>query len=257
MAKGRQTLPALREETLTRGFKTDPDAWAGGVLIVGSVLSRWLSYAEHVNFLLSVKEENFKMLFDVWEEVGWWIIVVCGFMWLLGRYSKKEQPHKRAPTWGLLGSCALVSFILGSIIAVSSSATVPTVISSQTISYGTAPNGSFSMADPCDATVEGSLLLSFKKDYKLVLVCASPDPTKDIASDPHIFVSSLFEIIPGTIKIVATASPSGPFKDSRPTGLTINHYAVLIPNKMRWERLTTLSDMMDLGAKILDPKYYQ
>jgi hypothetical protein len=242
--------------TVATGIRNDPDAWASGVLVGGSILAKWLSYAEHVEFLVSLREENFRMIFEVWSGIGWWFIGAAGIVWFLNRFSKRGSPHSTSPSWGLVASCALIAFIFGSLIAVQSFGGIPQVISSQTVGYTVGPSG-VATTEPCVATVDGTPLLTFKADFKLALVCVRPDPTKDILSDPHIFVSNLFEISSGPIAIEATKSPAGDFTDQGQGALTINHFAVLVPREVHWEKLTTLSDIMALGGKILDQKYYK
>jgi hypothetical protein len=37
----------------------------------------------------------------------------------------------------------------------------------------------------------------------------------------------------------------------------VNYFTILVPRGVQWEKITTLGDLLQLGGKILDPKYYQ
>jgi hypothetical protein len=233
-----------------RGFLRDPDAWGSGILLFGAPALKALSYLEHLDFLLSIKEEKFKLMFDAWESFGWWIAAAIGLIWAINRWSKRDAPHEKGPTWGLLASISLMTFIVGALFAARSSGGIPKVIVAQAI-VGTAPNS----WSGCSAQIDGSLIASFKKGYHVALICVVTDPQRDPLTDEKIFVSNLFEIIPGVISLSGVRSPSGNFTVTV-TPLTVNFFAVLVPREAAWDKITTMSQLLREGGKILDPRYY-
>jgi hypothetical protein len=229
--------------------------WGSAVLAAGALIARVLTALEHLDFLVSIREEKFKMMYDAWQLFGWWIAIGIGGVWALNRFSKRNEPHGRGPTWGLVIACTIVSFVFGSLIAVQSVGGIPNIIISQRAGLATGASGDMTLIDPCRATIDMAQLESFRKDFKLALVCNALDPTIDSLSDTNIWVSNLFEITPGEVEIIANKSPFGDFlKTSKQ--LTVNHFAVLVPRDVPWKKITTLADLMRLGGKVLTPQYY-
>ena len=242
--------PPISNPTII-GFKTDPDAWGSAIFLFGAPILKILSYFEHLQFLLSIREENFKMIFDAWEQFGWFIIAAIGAIWMFNRFSKRDLPHQKGPTWGLVLASVVMSFLFGGFLAVQSTGGIPQVIMNHGISMTSQNNYA-----GCAATFDGSRIVSFKKDYKVALVCEATDPQADPLSDMHIFVSNIFEIVPGAISIAGVGAPNGEFKiQGQP--LEINFFAVLVPRDVDWQKITTLGQLMREGGKILDPRYYQ
>ena len=257
MANKPRPSPPPPSTTSTLGIRKDSDAWAAAILALGAGGARWLSYIEHIDFLVSIREEKFKMIFDLWQAIGWWLAIGIGVIWFGYRFTKRGEPHDTGPTWGLVVSCTVIAFVFGSLIAVQSSGGFPQVIKAHMTGLAQIPGVGTVTSEPCIASVDGSRLVSFKKEFKLVLVCAASDPTSDVLSDKKIIVSNPFEIVSGLMQISAIKSPNGDFSTSRGQQLTINFFAVLVPREVEWAKLTTLADMMALGAKVLDPRYYR
>src|ERR1700730_7123967 len=101
--RSRRERTTIQPPTET-GFMRDPDVWGSGILLLGGPILKLLSYVEHLDFLLSILEEKFKMMFDAWESFGWWIAAGVGIIWGLNRFSKRDLPHAKGPTWGLLAA---------------------------------------------------------------------------------------------------------------------------------------------------------
>ncbi len=244
MAEENNHIPSEPRRMLSHLIQ-DPDVWASIILSIGSVSSKALSAAEHIEFLISIREEKFRVIFDFWESVGWWLSGGIGALWLIYRFQRRHSPAGHAPTWGMVVSCSVVAFVFGSLLAVSSSGGIPKVI----VSWG---------GPPCHALVDTSHLMSFRDSYKLGLVCIVPDPSSDPLTDNHFLVSNPFEIVPGGVRIVADYSPSGFDLSKVPPGpVNLGFLAVLIPRDMPKEKITSLADLMRSGGKILDPKYYR
>jgi hypothetical protein len=251
---GRTRLPAVPESEKVIGLKSDPDLWGSLVLLVGGPASRALTYLEHLEFLASVKEGGFKVIFDLWNGLGWWIVGGVGLAWLLNRFSKRNLPHEKKPTWSVVVACAFMAAVFGSIITVQSYGTLPNVILGT--GYQSAVSGQNTTLFGYSALVNGNVLLSFKKDYKVAIAVATLDPQVDQLADKHILVSPLFEISAGPIPMAALASPNGDF-NIRSNTVTVNYFTILVPRGVQREKITTLGDLLQLGGKILDPKYYK
>ena len=69
-------------------------------------------------------------------------------------------------------------------------------------------------------------------------------------------MSSLFEIVPGFIPVQANVSPSGTLSFPYNNGFPMNFFIIIVPRETKWEKITTLSDVLALHGKILDERYY-
>jgi hypothetical protein len=245
-------------------MQTDPDVWAAGLVALGSGGAKVLSLAEHIDFLVSISDGRFKMIFDFWNSAGWFLALGLGLIWLGDRYFHRNEPHRRSPSWGLVVSASFVALLFGALGTVLSASSIPRVIAN----WG--GNG-------CQATLDTSHLQSFANGYKIALVCVVQDPTTDILTDKRLVVSNLFTIVPGGITIIApmtlqtvpsvapqvtppTSTPPPAPQPSQalpPVEVTIGYLAVLVPNDVGRDKITTLADLERLGGKILDPKYYK
>ena len=234
------------------GLRSDSDWWGALVLFVGSLALRLLTYFQHIEFLANVKEGGFKKLFDLWDGFGWFAILAIGFIWGFNRFSKRTLPHEKGPTWGLVIACSVIAAIFGSLVTVQSSTRLPTVASE----VGIMVDQKSLTAHGCRSQINGNVLMAFQHSFKVAFVCGMIDPKIDILSDPHIFVSNLFEIVPALIPVEANASPSGPFSVSTGNAFPMQFFVILVPRETKWEKLTTLSDVESIGGKIPDPRYY-
>jgi hypothetical protein len=198
------------------------------------------------------------VIFDIWENVGWWLLGLIGLGWLIDRIRRRKSPHEKGPTWGLVTACTIMAAIFSSIITAQSSSGVPSAISAPGGLISPGPNGS-TILSGCIADIDGAVPTTFKKDYKVALVCAISDPNIDILSGTRIAVSDLFEIENGFIPARADKSPAGQFVVStHPDGISgMNTFAILVPRETKWAKLTSLADVLALGGKILDPRFYQ
>ncbi len=44
-------------------------------LLLGDLVLRFLTYAEHLDFIFSVREEKFATMLQFFKESGWWIAI--------------------------------------------------------------------------------------------------------------------------------------------------------------------------------------
>ena len=109
----RTRLPVVPKSEKIVGVKSDPDLWGSLVLLVGGPASRALTYFEHLEFLASVKEGGFKVMFDLWNGLGWWVVGGIGLAWLLNRFSNRNLPHEKKPTWSVVAACAFMAAVFG------------------------------------------------------------------------------------------------------------------------------------------------
>ena len=249
----RRQLPAVQEPEKAVGLQTDGNFWGSLVLLVGSPASKLLTYFEHVEFLASVKNGGFKMMLDIWDSGGWWIMGAVGLIWFGDRFFRRSQAHQKGPTWGLVVACTIMAAIYSSILTVQLSGAFPDVVTTKSIYSFT--NAFHATRYGCAGQIDGSRLLSFKTDYKVALACVLVDPSVDQLSDKRILVSQLDEIVDGTIPVVANKSPDGDFEIESPT-VSVNYMAILVPKAVDWSKINTLNDLLQLNGKVLDSRYY-
>jgi hypothetical protein len=243
---GRPIPPAANRVTPPQKWE-DSQLLASAILGFGSILWKVVSAVSNVDFLLSIKEERFAVLFNFFENTGWWLLAIVGAIWAIGRYFSKAQTRKRAPDWGMLISSAIITFLFGALIAVRSSGTVPNVITS----YGHF-NG-----NTCVATLDTKRLLIFADDYKVALVCGLTDPAVDKIADDRIALSNFFTIPQNAGLDIQVHFGDKMQKAVTQAGLSVWHEAVLIPNGVSWDKIKSLSDVINLRGKIIDPAYYK
>lgn len=250
MANRRSVTAAAQKET---GLKSDSDAWGSGVLFFGGLASKAFTYLEHLEFLASAREGGFKMIIDLWNTYGWWIASAVGVVWFLDRLGKRNEPRPKGLTRGFVIASVLISAIFSSLLTVQFVGTIPATLTSMNYTVSTVPAGLF--VSGCSGQINSSILMSFKRDFKVALVCVQKDPNVDQLNDKRILVSPLFEIIDGIIPVAAPNSPNGNFVVRTPS-ISIDYLPILVPQQVAWGKITTLEDLLQLGGKILDPRYY-
>jgi len=164
-------------------------------LLIGDVLSKILSYAEHLDFLLSIRDAKFATMFQIFIDYAWWIIALSAGIWAIYEWGKhKDDPTGTASPGALVFSSAFVAFLFGVIITVRATGSLPEIVQS----YGTdGINGL------CTAAVDTSRLEGFKDDYRVILICGVADPSLDPQEDDRISVSSTFHITGSFIGITS------------------------------------------------------
>jgi hypothetical protein len=243
----RRNPPAIPKPLAKVPLVEDANLLGPLVLFFTGGLSRVVIAIQNLKFLASAKEGGFKIIFDIWNGVGWWLAIGGAIAWLL--YSRPWATRQKAPTWGLLAACVFMAVVFGSLATIQLSGAMPQVIADQGISVrGT---GLFN----CQADINGHQLVSFQKDYRVTLVCVAVDRAIDQLTDTRISVSELHEITDSIIPMVAAHSPNGPAVVTGPS-VSIDLLPVVVPRQVAWEKLKTLQDIRQLGGKILAPKYY-
>jgi hypothetical protein len=232
-------------------FLADSDALAATIFTLGTGLWKGLAAWSNIDFLLSIKEETFSTMFEFFENTGWFIALIIGIFILVFQWKKPTEKRSTVPTWGLVFSISLVSFLFGILLAVRSSGGIPKVIDA----WGAQP-------PLCAALIETSRLITFANKYKIAFVCGIPDATQDKFEDDRVTVSNLFTITPNPVAIVApysgrmqvfAKSLSGP--DNK--AISTWYEAILLPSDVSSDKITKLSDVVKLGGKIIDPAYYK
>jgi len=210
-------------------------------------------YISNVDFLLSIREAKFAVMFDFFENTGWWIGVAVGIGWFIIRVFSREK--KPLPDWSLLGCCSILFFFFGALLAVRSSGTFPQII----IGYGAEPPN-------CAGTFDTSRLKTFSEDYEIAAVCGFNTPLRDQLDDDKITVSNLFHITGGVVSIVMPYSEKmeGEFDKMRsqaPAGTKIPIQVwtmpILLPKNINYSQVKKLDDIYELKGKILAPQYFK
>jgi hypothetical protein len=147
-----------RFEAISRYFST-PDEKASAILAGGSILWKYFSYWEHIDFLLSIREEKFSVMFDFMQNAGWAVLLVIGIVWYLISLITSDADATVASAWRLIASCSLVAFLFGVVVTIRASGSVPSVIGG----WGGNIGG-------CNAVMDTSRLMSFRKEYRIALM---------------------------------------------------------------------------------------
>jgi hypothetical protein len=217
------------------------------VLLVGDLLSKLLSYAEHLDFLLSIRDAKFATMFQVFTEYAWWIIALCAGAWTLYEWKRKKDDSSAG---ALVFSSAFVAFLLGVIITVKATGSLPEVVQMYTAD---AINGT------CSASIDTSRLEGFKDDYRVILICGVGDPSLDAQEDDRISVSSAFHI---TGTVIAVTGKFGKmvevWKDVHPpTGqaavVQVWHSVALMPKDGDLSTIKRVSDVAKQGGRFITP----
>src|SRR5882672_5672561 len=175
-------------------------------VLLGDVVIRSLEWAEHVDFLLSVRDEKLATVLQIYRDFGWWIIGLGALLWFAYEYRRqKKDATARGSIGSLVASVAFVSFLLGSIITVRATGALPNII----VNYGGDVNN-----QTCVADIDVSRLFGFAEDYRLILLCGMMDPSKEALDDTRIAVSSPFHInAGGGTGIKGIVTPLGNLKE--------------------------------------------
>jgi hypothetical protein len=174
--------------------------FAPATLLVGDLLIRFLTYAEHIDFLLSVRDEKFATMLEFFRDSGWWIVAIGSALWLLYEWNHRKS-HPAGSIGALIFSAALVAFSAGVLITVSATGTLPMILQNYA---GDAGNKT------CSAAIDTSRLKGFADGYHLILLCGAGDLTTDPQEDTRIAVSNGFHINGGPMTIV---TPLGKMED--------------------------------------------
>jgi hypothetical protein len=227
----------------------DQDAQASLVLTIGTFAWRAISYWEHADFLLSVKQENFAVMFEFFDYGGWALFALLGGIWFFWAAKIKDRTIVEVgPSWGMVIASAIVAFLFGSLITIMASSGVPSVITS----WG-------GNANQCASIIDTSRLSTFRHGYKLVLICGISDPKIDLLNNDKIMISQPFEIAPGGVHIVTdTVRQQDKWKSVQQPGISVQIWviAVLFPSGISIDKINTLQDVINLGGKIIAPQYW-
>jgi hypothetical protein len=257
-----QDVPERKTKDDVKAFAGDPSAQASLLLTIGPALWKWISHISNVDFLLNATGENFNMALTFLQGPGWFLLTCVGFIWLSYNwiFRKRGGAVEPGPNWALLISSAIVAFLFGVLCAVNSTGAVPQTI----MAWGSGD------VHTCAATVNTAKLVSFRKDYKVAVVCGFQDVTKDRLDDETISVSNLFTITGSGISITmpvrdvmqkkvsdlieqakaATGNPN--VSVQMPTWYDV----VLLPNDVMPSKISKLGDVITFKGKILNPQYF-
>ncbi|MGB9069955.1 MAG: hypothetical protein WCC21_15410 [Candidatus Acidiferrales bacterium] len=220
------------------------------ILFVGDLVLRLMTYAEHLDFILSVRDEKLATMLQLFKDSGWWIVALASAGWFLYEWKwRKENSNSANSVGALVFSAALVAFLFGALVAVSATGTLPTILQ---VYAGDGTN------QTCNAQVDTSKLVGFQDGYHLILLCGVSDPKIDAQEDNRIAISSGFHINGGPMDIVA---PFGqmievwkdklPFPPGQGVSFTIWHTLAVIPADIDPSSIKRASDVEKVGGRIL------
>ena len=114
----------------TKEIVTDPSLQAPAILTIGTVLWRWLSAASNVDFLLSINEEKFAVLFQFMHSTGWWLLALAGVVWLLFEWPRRKSGGLTPAlnSAALVAACSFVAFLFGALVTIRATGSVPNII---------------------------------------------------------------------------------------------------------------------------------
>jgi hypothetical protein len=246
------TLPAKKQS-----FIQDPQILASAILGFGSAAWKILSVWSNVDFLLSIREEQFAVIFQFFQNVGWLVLIAFAVAWAIVRAisNRSARVPVSIPDWPMLMCCGVIAFIFGVLIAVKSSGGFPQTIGAYGSDY----------SQQCSANLLTSRLQSFFENYKIALACGFVDPSTDKLEDERITVSNPFTIAgtglsvvaPFSSKMQAEANKLKEAAKTNPATASLWYEAILIPNDVSTTNITKLSDVIKHHGKILNPAYFK
>lgn len=130
---------------------------APATLLVGDLAVKVLTYAEHLDFLLSVRDERFATMLQFFRDSGWIVIGVASAIWLAYEYKRhKANPNAAGSVGAVVFSTALVAFLVGVIVTVWATGSLPNIVQSYAGDVGN---------QTCVAVVDTAHLVGFQDDY--------------------------------------------------------------------------------------------
>jgi hypothetical protein len=214
-------------------------------LALGSIIWKLLDWAGRIDFILSVQNQSFAVIFQSFASYGWLVIVaVCVLWWYQARKQAEKEQGEYRITWGLVVSFGILSFLYGVLLTVYSTGTVPNVIAS----YGRGDSG-------CQSTVDTSRLTNFKNEFHLVVACGISNPAVDQLEETGISISAPFNINPGGVAILTPYSPAmaAELKTIVPQQTGVWFQAILVPKDIDLSKISHLSEIQKQGGKIIAP----
>jgi hypothetical protein len=162
------------------------------ILTIGALAWKALEYCERVDFLLSIRSENFLVIFKLFVNYGAWILAAIGLIWLFLVRNQKKRPISSE----MIVVIGVLAFIWGVLITTFASGGVPEILST----YG----GS---STECHAVAQTNRLVGFAQNYDLAVVCGLEDPGTDKFNDTRVTISQRYSIHEATIPIAVPFSP--------------------------------------------------
>lgn len=228
------------------------------ILSIGALLWKAVAAWSSVDFILSIRNETFFIMFTMFLNYGWLVVVIGGIVWA---FISTQTTEGRTLNPALVVVVGILAFIWGVLVTVLATGSVPTII------------GSWGTTGPsCWATVDTSRLLSFRKEYDLALVCGVTNPTIDKLADTRVSISNLFVIRaePLTIttpyskdmteainKLVDEARKTAPEGTPMPVQVQIWWEPILVKKGTDMATIHRLSDVTRYGGKILRQQYFE
>lgn len=238
---------------------------APAVVLIGDLLIKGLEWTEHLDFLLSVRDEKLATILEIYRDFGWWIVAIAAFGWFLYEYKRHEKDQTvRGSIGSLVASVAFVAFLLGSIVTVRATGSVPNII----LNYGGTFDPSRQVAT-CTADVDVSRLSGFADDYRLILICGMLDSSTDALDDTRVAVSSPFHIsvassgmgmmgmvapfgkLADILKTVTPPTVPPPLGQSAAVSFQMWHAVAIIPKDVQADSIKKASDVKQVGGRIL------
>lgn len=171
------------------------DLWGAAILGLGSVASKILTVGEHLDFLVSIKEEHFKVALRFLGLHRLVARIARGFR--LGDLPIHSRPE-----------CSIVLSKLGHRCFCIADRICFWVFSHHEIFWPNAKSYCF-LGLPCNALIDTSRLAYFRDSHKLGLICFVDDPKPDAMDNKDILISNLFTInLAGLAIMVPQALPN-------------------------------------------------
>jgi hypothetical protein len=227
--------------------KQQPQWLEPGILGIGSALWRLCGWLGNVDFVLTTREETFRVMFQGYWDYGWWITILIAVVWYV---EKRRHPQIKpfAVHWGTVASVGCVCFLFGILAAAKATGAIPNVIATWSADRGS-----------CFAVVDTSKLIMFRDKFDVYLICGVADPTVDQMRDTLIATSHAYTITGLGVSIAVSYPQSLKDKLSPlPQNAMINAWqvALLLPKDVDIENVRTLADVKKQGGHIIAPNVF-
>lgn len=170
----------------------DADAKPPLLVTALGVAWKWVDHVSNADFLLSISDQRLAQVFQtVLLGLGPIVFIACCGIWYLVVVMRIDRRKARPNAYLIASLVALPCFAVGAIVATSHANEAEVL------------RGWERVQNICVGHIDSSRLVSYKRGYKMYLVCGVSDSAVDRITDTRIHISPPFTITGGTQTITS------------------------------------------------------